>query len=72
MIKMMTVRSAKQPIWEDLIVKPQFRLNCQPRNDDCVFLSMLEKFLYGGEQKWNKLKNKSSVASDPSKKHYEV
>ena len=49
MLKMMSVKSSKQPNWEELIVKPQFRLNCEPRNDDCVFLSMLEKFLYGGD-----------------------
>lgn len=69
---MMSVRSAKQPIWEDLIIKPQFKLNCELRNHDCVFLSMLEKFIYGGDEKWNKLKTKSSISADQMKKHYEV
>lgn len=72
MLKVLSVRSSKQSLVDDLIVKPQFKLSCEPRKDDCVFLSMLEKFIYGGDEKWSKLKSKSSVSMDSQKKYYEI
>lgn len=48
MLKILSIKSSKQSIVDNGIIKPQFKLNCTMRGDDCVFLSMLEKFVYGG------------------------